>query len=55
MTKDLLVLFEVGIGEVYSQCYDRHPQHGFIDFLKKVRGKYSGKKLTIVLDNLFES
>lgn len=51
-TKDLLAVFEVGTGEVYGQCYNRHTQYEFIDFLEKVRGKYPGKKLTIVLDNL---
>jgi len=51
-TKDLLAVFEVGTGEVYGQCYNRHTQYEFIDFLKKVRNEYPGKKLTIVLDNL---
>ncbi len=51
-TKDLLAIFEVETGEVYGQCYNRHTQYEFIEFLDKVRDKYPGKKLTIVLDNL---
>lgn len=51
-TKELLAVFEVGTGEIYGQCYNRHTQYEFIDFLEKVRNEYPGKKLTIVLDNL---
>ena len=49
---DLLAFFEVGIGKVYGSCYKRHRQIEFLSFMKKVRKRYEGKKLTIILDNL---
>jgi transposase len=49
---DLLAVFEVGSGQVYGSCYKRHRQIEFLGFMKKVRKRYEGKKLTIILDNL---
>jgi transposase len=49
---DLLAVFEVGSGKVYGSCYKRHRQIEFLSFMKKVRKRYEGKKLTIILDNL---
>lgn len=50
--RDLLAVFEVTTGKVFGTCYTRHRQWEFLDFLKRVRRKYRGKKLTIILDNL---
>lgn len=50
--KDLLAVFEVTTGKVFGKCYDRHRQWEFLDFLKRVRKRYKGKKVTIILDNL---
>jgi len=50
--KDLLAVFEVKTGKVFGKCYDKHRGIEFLDFLKKVRRRYKGKKLKIILDNL---
>ncbi len=50
--RDLLAVFEVKTGKVFGRCYEHHRQYEFLDFLKQVRKKYRGKRLTIILDNL---
>ena len=49
---DLLAVFEVRTGKVFGECYKRHRQIEFLDFMRKVREKYRGKKLSILMDNL---
>lgn len=39
-------------GQVFGQCYERHTNVEFRDFLEKLLAAYPGKKLYIILDNL---
>ena len=49
---DLLAIFEISNGEVFGVTYEKHRQIEFLDFMKQVRKRYRGRKLTIIMDNL---
>lgn len=51
-TVDLLAIREVIGGKVFAKAYSRHREKEFLNFMKIVRKRYKGKRLSIILDNL---
>ena len=51
-TKSLLAALAVHQGTVTGECYDRHSNVEFLDFLRKLDKVYSSGELHIIVDNL---
>lgn len=47
----LIAAFDVHTGEVVAECVDKNNSAAFIEFLCKIRRKYPGEKLYLILDN----
>jgi transposase len=50
-TVDLFAAFEVGTGEVFAQCYQRHTNLEFRHFLRALRARDPGSRWHLSVDN----
>ena len=50
-TTHLVAAFDVHTGEVLAECVDKNDSDAFIRFLCRLRRKYRGEKLYLILDN----
>ena len=51
-TFTLLAGLSIRDGHIFGNCYQRHTQYQFLDFMQQLAAYYAGMKLYVILDNL---